>query len=118
MAKRFKKPYEVVSPCEDTSTMIDVCVPDQALTIREILERCVRENKPLPPVPDYDIDSIDREYDDIVLPEFLSREDALHLMTRTKAQMADLEYRLREAEKRENASQASVETPANTESDV
>lgn len=113
MNRRLKFPFEVVSPVEDTSTHVDVTVPDQAMSVKEVLERCVRENKPIPKPVEYDIEAIEREYDDLVIPEHLSREDALHLMSRTKSHLSKLEYALEEAKKAEKSSTQQPENPEN-----
>lgn len=94
---RIRMPYEHKHVYEDTSKMVDVCVPDQALSIPELLERYRRECKPLPRPVDYDIESVEKEYHDLQVPEHLSREDALHLMDLTKAHMAKLDYSLRKS---------------------
>lgn len=100
-------------PAEKLSN-IDCCVPDQALSIPELLKKCQRENKPLPVAVDYDIDSITREYDDLIVPECISREDALHLQDLTRAHMAKLDYVLRNKAKQAQPEQ----TPAPSTSDV
>lgn len=74
-----------------------ITVPDKALSIPEIIAQCVREQKPLPRPVDYDLEAVEQEYHDLVIPEHLSKEDALHLMGLTKAHMAQLEYKLRTA---------------------
>lgn len=92
----------------------DCCVPDQSLSIPELLRKCQRENKPLPKAVDYDIESLDREYDDLQIPENLSREDALHLLDRTKAHMSKLQYELRKEEQtafRDKAAKEETKSP-------
>lgn len=110
MSKFIKSIFDYEPPCLDMVND-DVCVPDQALSIREVLERYKRENKPLPTPVDYDISTVEKEYHDIQIPINLSRADALHLMDLTRAHMNKLEYQLRKT-----ADSVEVVTPAATES--
>lgn len=103
--KYTKFPFENEYPNE-VNTGESLTIPDQALSVRELLERCVRENKPLPKPVDYDMDAIVQEYGDLIVPEHLSKEDALHLIKLTGAHVQKLEYRLRELQTEEHQAQA------------
>lgn len=98
MSRFYRLPREYKHRPTDCSGWIDTCVPDQALSVRELLAKYSREQKPLPVAVDYDIDSVEKQYD-IELPNKLSRADALHLMDVTRRHMDELEYRLRETSK-------------------
>ena len=94
MSRRYKLPDEYVHVHEPLS-VVDKCVPDQSLTIPQLLEKYNREQKPLPEAVDYDTDSLEKEYSDLSIPYNLSKADALHFMDLTKAHMNKLEYHLR-----------------------
>lgn len=93
---------------KEKTSNIDKCVPDQALSIPELLARCVAQGKAAPVAVDYDIESIEREYDDLVIPEQISRADALMLLERTKAHASKLEFAMRESKKREESKETPV----------
>ena len=112
--KRYKKPYQTKALAEDVSLHMDCCVPDQALSVRELLQRAIRESKPLPKQVDYDIDALVEEYKDLSVPEHLSKEDALHLMSITKAHMGELEFKIKLAQNLESEKQ--TEKPSESDS--
>ena len=93
-SRRLKFPFEFSLKREEMSPE-DLCVPDQALSIPELIERYSREQKPLPKKRDYDMDAVLEEYDSITIPFNVSREDALHLLDKTKAHIHKLEYAMR-----------------------
>lgn len=113
MSRFYKHAREYVHTYVDTSKWSDVAVPDQALSVRELLDRYKRENKPLPDPVDYDVEALEMEYRDLVIPTSLTRADALHLMDLTKAHMNKLEYELR---KKSESAPEGVTPPSGTDS--
>lgn len=109
---RYLRADDRVLIFESVENHCDVCVPDQALSVREVLARYVREQKTLPVPVQYDIDSIEEQFESITIPQFVSREDALHLADKARSIIYSLEHAS------SNASKLAFETSNKPPQDV